>query len=91
MYATAIKMNANSRYSQDLTEIESIYIEGCLKPGFYRKEVVHEYLRKNPGSICVKILPFPQLVPATSVYGEKYVRSQANATIKDNLLKLPRY
>lgn len=91
MYATAIKMQSHKSYSNDLTEIDSIYIEGCATPGFFSKEVIHDYLRDNPGSISVKLYPYPQLIPATSIYGEKYVKSQANASTSDNLLKLPRY
>ena len=41
-----------------------------------------------PKSIQVNI--FPYLVPMTSRLGEKYVRSEANNTTEDNLLKLPR-
>ncbi len=35
-------------------------------------------------------LNYPDLVPATSARGEKYVRSAPNDTPNDNLLKLPR-
>lgn len=91
MFASAIKMKSNKSYSYDLTEIDSIYIEDCSDPGFYSKEIVHNYLISNPGSISVKIYPYPKLIPATSIYGEKYVKSQANASARDNLLKLPRH
>ena len=91
MYASAIRMRSNKNYSNDLMEIDSIYIEGCTKPGFYRKEIVYNFLKINPGSISVKHYPYPPLIPATSIYGEKYVKSQANNSTYDNLLMLPRY
>lgn len=41
-------------------------------------------------TIKVDISPYPYVIPATSSRGEKYVRSEANDTPDDNLLKLPR-
>ena len=41
-------------------------------------------------TITVNIAPYPYLIPAMSIQGEKYVRSVANSTSKDNLLMLPR-
>lgn len=67
-----------------------IYVDGCNNPGFFPKAVLHDFLRTNPNSIKVNISPYPYVVPATSYRGEKYVRSEANDTIHDNLLKLPR-
>ena len=90
MKATMIRMKDGCKYSSKTTEIADIYVEGCTNPGFFPKEVLHSYLTKNPGSIYVNISPYPQLVPATSINGEKYVRSEANDTPNDNLLKLPR-
>ncbi len=90
MYATRIKMQTGHYYSTDLEEIDSIYVEGCNNPGFFKKETLHEYLKKNPGSIQVKIAPYPDVIPAVSVNGEKYVRSTPNGYTHDNLLDLPR-
>ncbi|MBR4020311.1 MAG: DUF3892 domain-containing protein, partial [Firmicutes bacterium] len=45
----------------------------------------------HPNSIFVNISPYPDLVPALSSTGEKYVRSEPNDTPFDNLLRLPRY
>lgn len=90
MKATKIKMRNGCYYSQSLLEIDSIYIEGCAEPGFYKKETLHDYVKNHKDSIQVNIYPFPSLVAATSVYGEKYVRSSPNGTQKDNLLNLPR-
>jgi len=90
MKATKIKMKASSQNSNQLTEIDSIYIEGCKEPRFYKKEGLHDYVKENPGSIKVNINPYPSLIPATSVNNEKYVKSEANSIVEDNLLKLPR-
>ena len=90
MRATKIRMKNGCKNSNKTTEIADIYVEGCTNPGFFSKEILHNYLKENSGSIYVNISPYPQLVPATSMYGEKYVRSEANDTPNDNLLKLPR-
>ena len=90
MYATKIKMMSGCYNSQKLTEIDEIYVEGCSNPGFFKKAVLHNYLKKEPGSIQVKIHPYPDLIPATSVNGELYVRSTPNDNTHDNLLDLPR-
>ena len=73
-----------------LLEIDSIYLEGCTSPGFYKKAAVHDYLKEHPGTIQVGIYPYPEVVPAVSQYGEKYVRSSPNGYGYDNLLSLPR-
>lgn len=90
MYATKIKMKPGCYNSQDLLEIDSIYIEGCDNPGFFKKDVLHNFLEKNPGVIQVKIWPYPNVMPATSSRGEKYVRSAPNGYTHDDLLDLPR-
>ena len=90
MYATKIKMQRGCYYSQSLLEIDEIYIEGCNNPGFFKKAVIHDYLKAHPNSIQVKIYPYPNVVPAISTKGEKYVRSSPNNSERDNLLSLPR-
>ena len=90
MRVTKIRMRFGCNYSNNVLEIDSLYIPDCDRPGFYKKEVVHDYLKKNPNSIKVDRYPFPFVVPAVSVNGEKYVRSEPNDTVNDNLLKLPR-
>ena len=87
MYATKIKMMPGCGNSQKAVEIDEIYIEGCKDPGFYKKAVLHDYLKDNPGTIKVKI---SDLVPATSSRGEKYVRSAPDEYTHDDLLDLPR-
>ena len=59
-------------------------------PGFFKKSVIHDYVKEHPSSIQVKIYPYPDVVPATSINGEKYVRSSPNGSERDNLLSLPR-
>ena len=90
MKVTKIRMRVGCKYSDNVLEIDSLYIPDCTRPGYYKKENVHEYLKNNPGTIYVDRYPYPNVVPATSVYGEKYVRSEPNDTVNDNLLKLPR-
>ena len=90
MKAIKIKMKYGCRYSDNLTEIDEIYISGCSNPGYFKKEVLHDFVKKNPGSIQVNIWPYPDVIDAISVRGEKYVRSSPNAYGHDNLLSLPR-
>lgn len=90
MKATRIKMKSGCHYSNSLLEISEIYIESCDNPGYYAKNIVHDYLLENPDSICVNRYPYPYLEPATSKNNEKYVRSKGNDSIQDNLLMLPR-
>lgn len=90
MYATKIKMRQGCRNSMNLLEIDEIYVEGCTKPGFFKKETLHDYVKEHPGTIQVKIHPYPNLLPAVSTRREKYVRSAPNGQEHDNLLSLPR-
>lgn len=90
MYATKIKMKPGCYHSSKLLEIDSVYIEGCNNPGFFKKANLHDFLKKNPGTIQVKIRPYPNVIPAISSAGEKYVRSTPNDSTHDNLLDLPR-
>ena len=91
MRATQIHMKPGcNTFSGGLLEIDSIYIDGCTSPDFYKKETLYDYLVDHPGSICVNIYPFPELLPAISLRYEKYVRSEPNDTPLDNLLRLPR-
>jgi hypothetical protein len=90
MYATKIHMNSGCQSSNYLTDIDTIYLEGNNTNQFYKKGVLHDHVTKHPYSIKVNLNPFPYLVPATSSKGEKYVRSEPDDTVNDNLLKLPR-
>lgn len=88
MKATKIKMKSGCRNSQNLCEIDSIYLEEMER--FIKKEDIHDHLVKHPKTIYVNIYPYPFLQPAISIQGEKYIRSAPNSTTDDNLLKLPR-
>ena len=90
MYAKKIKMEYGCKRSSNVQEIAEIYVDGCNNPGYFKKSILYDYLKNNPGSIKVYIYPYPDVVPALSSYGEKYVRSESNDTTRDNLLKLPR-
>lgn len=89
--ATRIKMKTNCFYSNNLLEIDQIYLDGCPTPGYYPKEVVHNFLLTHPNSIEVNIFPYPDLQPVVSTNGEKFVRSIPNQGTHDNLLSLPRF
>ena len=90
MFATKIKMKPGCHNSHSLLEIDEIYITGCATPGYYKKDIVHDHVKENPGSIQVNVWPYPDVVHAVSVNREKYVRSSPNAYGHDNLLSLPR-
>ena len=87
MYATRIKMKPSCYYSQSLLEIDEIYIDGY---GYFKKAILHDYLKENPGSIKVNIAPYPNVLPAVSSRNEKYVRSSPDSYRHDDLLDLPR-
>ena len=90
MYATKIKMKQGCYHSKDLLELDSIYIEGCTNPGFFKKAVLYDYLKEHTGSIRVNIYPYPNVVSALSGRGEKYVRYAPDTYGNDDLLDLPR-
>ena len=90
MKVTKIKMKPGCHYSSSLVEIDQLYITGCDEPGFYKKSVVHDYVKDHPGSIKVDRYPYPNVIDAVSSNGEKYVRSSPNDYTHDNLLDLPR-
>ena len=87
LYATKLKMNYGCRNSKFPEDIDQIYI---YEHGWYKKATLHDYLKKYPKSIVVNIRPFPYLIPETSRYGEKYVRSNPDSYKHDDLMDLPR-
>lgn len=90
MKATKIKMKPGCGTSNNLLEIDSVYLTGTSQDDFYKKEAVYDYLESNPGTIQVNLSPYPNLIGALSSRNEKYVKSQPNDSQWDNLLKLPR-
>lgn len=88
--ATKIRMKPNQQQSNELTEIDSIYLTGVTEENFYKKEDIHDFLIENENiEIEVNIAPYPNLIAVTNAT-QKYVRSSPNGTPNDNLLKLPR-
>ena len=91
MKATKIKMKPGCGTSNNLLEIDSIYLTGCKNEDFYKKDKVYDYLKeKVVNSIQVDIYPYPELIPMVSSNSEKYVKSTPNKNDDDNLLSLPR-
>ena len=92
MKATKIKMKSGCGTSNNLLEIDSIYLTGAQQDGFYKKDKVYDSLKKNPRGIQVDIYPYPDLIPMVSPapYCEKYVKSTPDSLTGDNLLSLPR-
>ena len=89
MKATKIHMKRGCEHVADVREIAQIYLEDGMRQGWCDKEDVHDFLKQRARAIYVNIWPYPKLLPATSVRGEKYVRSEPNDTPNDNLLQLP--
>lgn len=89
LIASKIKMKPGCYNSDELLEIDEIYIDGS-NGGWYKKATIHDHLIKYPKSITVKNEYGPYVIPATSSNGEKYVKSAPNSTTRDNLLYLPR-
>lgn len=90
MYITKIKMKPGSHWSQSLLEIDEVYLVGDKSLGYFKKEIIYDFLKNNPGAIKVDRWPYPNVVPALSVNNEKYVKSTPNSYNHDNLLSLPR-
>ena len=88
IYATKIKLKPGRIYPHSALEISTIYLVGVQNERFYAKEVVYD-LVKQGYIIQVNISPhYPKLIAAISSEGEKYVRSEPNDTVQDNLLRL---
>lgn len=89
IYATKIKLKPGRIYPHSALEISTIYLVGVQNERFYAEEVVYD-LVKQGYIIQVNISPhYPKLIAAISSEGEKYVRSEPNDTVQDNLLRLP--
>ena len=48
MYAKKIKMKYGCSNSNNVQEIEEIYIDGCNNPGYFKKSVLYDYLKRIP-------------------------------------------
>lgn len=87
--ATKVKLKSDYGQKGPTNVIDEIYLENAQLGAFYKKAIVHDYLKLCPGAIQVNIPPYPSLIPVTSMYGEKCVRSTPDKVIGDNLLDLP--
>ena len=87
LIATAIKMKMYCDYSYNLLEIDKIYLSDA---NWYSKETLYDYIKDHPGSIKVRSVTGPDVIPVKSINGEKYVKSSPNKYLHDNLLELPR-
>ena len=85
--AKAIKMKDYCYHSHDLMEIDSIMLNDNK---LYKKANLYDYLIEHPGSIKVGFYSGPDMIPAKSAKGEKYVKSKPNLTLVDNLFSLPK-
>ena len=72
MKAIKIKMKRNCGDSRNVQDIDSIYIDAANT--YWKKSEVYDYLQKFPKTIIVNIAPYPYLIPAMSIQGEKYHR-----------------
>lgn len=86
-YAEKIKMKQGKSDSNELTEIDEIYVSGF---GWKSKAFYYDYLTIYPSTIAVNIYPYPKLVKQLGSNNEKYVKSEPNEYGYDNLLCLPR-
>lgn len=86
-YVIRIKMQPGCENSNYPEEIDSLYIDGR---GLVSKGILYDEIKRNSVSIKVGIAPYPDVVPAVSSKGEKYVKSTPNQYGHDNLLSLPR-
>lgn len=89
--AIKIKLNSGCVSPKSCNDINQIKIRDDSSgiTAWKAKAVLYDTVKASPGSIKVDRYPYPDLVPALSKYGEKYVRSEPNDTESDNLLKLP--
>lgn len=90
MKATKIKMKSGYEQSENLLEIEYIYLESYTQNGYYKKEIVYELIKNQDRVIYVNEKPYPRLQVVLNSNREKYVCLKPNAYLRDNLLCLPR-
>lgn len=92
--AIAISLKKDIKTPSSCIDIAYIYIVNEDNSGkWLTKETVYDLVASGINIICVnkKNVHTPDLVCALSVYNEKYVRTEKNDIISDNLLALPKY
>ena len=88
--AIAIRWNRGCGSPKSCNDIDEIKIHDDYWGNEWKpKAIIHDMVKESPGSIKVDRYPYPDLIPVRSIYNEKYVRSESNDTVNDNLLKLP--
>nr|WP_317413212.1 DUF3892 domain-containing protein [uncultured Solibaculum sp.] len=90
MRAIQIALKVGCRNSDCPVDIDKIYVKGERLDGFYKKEAVYDYVKQHSRSIQVDLFPNPDLLPALTERGEKYVVSTKDARSVDYLMRLPR-
>ncbi len=90
MKATKIKMKSGCRQSENLLEIDSIYLEGYPKSSYYKKDAVYDFIKNQDRVIYVNVKPYPRLKAVLNGDGEKYVCAETTTYSLDDLLNLPR-
>lgn len=91
LYVNKIKMISGCDNSFKQEEIDQLHLIGnTINPGWLKKEDVHDFIKNKNGIVKVGTYPYPELIPAISPKGEKYVKSVADNTQRDNLMYLPR-
>lgn len=87
--AIAIRLNKGCSSPKSCNDIDEIKIHDEYRGDEWKsKAIVYDMVKESPGSIKVDRYPYPDLIPVKSIYNEKYVRSEPNDTVNDNLLKL---
>ena len=86
-YAEKIKMIRGKENSNELLEIDEIYVSGI---GWRSKAYYYDYLTIYPNTLAANIYPCPKLVKQISPNNEKFVKSEPDKYGFDNLLNLPR-
>lgn len=61
MYAKKIKMETGNYYSNNIQEIDKIYVDGCSNPGYFEKESLYDYLKKIREVLEYLFPPIPKL------------------------------
>lgn len=88
MLATRIKMKPGCDASTRLEDIQSVYVTGGIRPGYFDTAVLWDYLDYNPGYIQVNVRGFPNLTAAGQGEG-RHLKSISSPRGIDYLFSLP--
>ena len=90
MLVKKIKMKPGCLYSNSLSDIQEIFLTGCLDERFYFSGTICGIVKTNPGSVQVDIESFPDVMAVLDANGREYICSQPDDSGVDFLLRLPR-